>query len=715
MRAHARPARLESARVWLTAKWWHPLALAGCLVLLLGVATVAPAAMADLDRVAEMPIASTVYDRHGKPVFAIFDEYRVEAQLRDVSPKLVQAVLATEDESFFFHPGIMPTRIVAAAWHNLRRRELAQGGSTITQQLARATFLSGEKTLRRKLAEAVLAFRIEWQYDKNEILRWYLNRVYFGRGLYGIEAASRGYFGKHARDLTLAEAALLAGLIKAPSAYAPPDNLARAIERQHVVLGRMVDVGFIDQTMATEAERAPLVFREHLGPGQPFGDYFKNHVARALVAEFGWERVSQGGLRVYTTVDPEVQRIAERELRAGLERIEKLAAYKTARRREARLRETQDNGEALDHRLQGALVALDPASGNVLALVGGRDYHDSSFDRATRALRQAGSAFKPLIYAAALEEGLTPATMISGLDTPVETHSGPWVPADGHSDAAAMTVRRALRTSSNRAAVQVVQQIGIPRTLAHVLNLGVEPQPAVPAVALGAGEVTLLSLTSAYAAFVNSGIVQAPTFIRRVEDPEGNILYQSHTEPRRAISAATAFLMSTLLADVVDRGTGARARREGLRRPAAGKTGTTNDYRDAWFIGFSPALVAGVWVGFDQPRTIMAQGYATQLAVPIWARFMKDADKSPPAWLQMPPDVVMTEVCLVTGLRPSPGCEQVPTPDDEGFIETRSTVGMEYFRRGTEPFATCELHADPGFDVFRWLFGRGGGRGRGGR
>ena len=688
----------QRLQTWVRAEWWHPFLLAGGLVVLLGGVTIAPAAMADLDRVAEMPIASEVLDRSDQPVFAIFSEYRVEATLADVSPHFVQAVLATEDEWFYHHPGVAPTRIVSAFWHNLRKRELAQGGSTITQQLARNTFLSGDKTLRRKLAEVALAMRMEWRYSKNEILRWYVNRIYLGKGLYGIEAAARGYFGKPARELTLAEASLLAGLIKAPSTYALPENLERARVRQHTVLARMVDVGFINEAAAADAERATLVFREQTGPGQTFGDYFKNHIARTLVAEFGWERLSRGGLRIYTTIDPAVQRAAEREVRDGLARIEKLPAYQAARRREAR-------GKAAPPApsLQGALIAIDPLTGHVRALVGGREYDDSSFDRATRSLRQAGSAFKPLVYAAALEEGFTPATLIDGLDEPVDTLQGPWVPADGHSTSTAMTVRRALRTSSNRAAVRVVQTLGLPRTLAHVMDLGVERQPAVPAVALGAGEVTLLALTNAYATFANGGIVQSPVFIRRVEDRDGRLLYEAAPDARRAVSQATAFLMANLLADVVDRGTGARARREGLTRPAAGKTGTTNDYRDAWFIGFSPALVAGVWVGFDQPRTIMAEGYATQLAVPIWARFMQTADTSPKTWLRMPPEVITTQICLVSGQLASPGCESVPTETEDGFVETKSVVGTEYFRRGTEPMTACLIHESTGFKWLRWI------------
>ena len=327
------------------------------------------------------------------------------------------------------------------------------------------------------------------------------------------------------------------------------------------------------------------------------------------------------------------------------------------------------------------------------ALVGGRDFTRSQFDRVTQARRQAGSAFKPFVYAAAMEMGYSPATLLDDLDDPTMTPQGAWLPADGHSGGGAMTVRAALRTSSNRAAVQMLRTVGISNAVNYAARVGLEA-PAVPSLALGAGDVTLLSLTSAYGVFANGGMLKPPIVITRVEDQTGRLLFADHPAPSQAISEQSAFLMAQMLTDVVDRGTGYRARQVGFKLPAAGKTGTTNDYRDAWFVGFTPALVAGVWVGFDQPTSIMPGGYAAELAAPIWGRFMKDAtagDK--PAWLRTPAGIVAVQVCRISGKLPGEGCHHVETLDADGNSVEKDQVGVEYFRAGTEPTEECDTHA----------------------
>jgi len=636
----------------------------------------------------DMPVATMVFDRHDEPAFPIAQEQRIEVPLDQISPRLVQAVLAIEDQRFYEHSGLDVWRIGGALIANVRAGERAQGGSTITQQLARLSFLTNEKTIRRKLKEAFLALRIEWQLTKSEILEAYLNKVYLGEGFCGVEAASRGYFGKHASELEVAEAALVAGLIQAPSAYAPTRHLERAVVRRAVVLRQMTVAGAIDQATAADLANAPVTLVNRLS-SDAGGPYVRQAVTQELVDRFGWELVSTGGLRVYTTVDPAMQAAAEAALTGGLDTAERHPAFRHPTRAETPLPEDRT---APDY-LQGALVALDPHTGEVRALVGGRNFAESPFDRTTQAHRQAGSAFKPFVYAAALEMGYTPASIITGLDEPMDTPEGAWIPEDGHAGASAMTIRAALRTSSNRAAVQVLRAVGIPDAVEYANRLGVGAPP-VPSMVLGSGDVTLLAMTSAYGVFADSGLRHDPVLIRRVEAADGTVLFERpEAQPQRVISEDTAFLMAQLLADVVDRGTGYRVRQAGFRLPAAGKTGTTNDYRDAWFVGFTPDLVAGVWVGFDTPKTIMRGGYASELAAPIWGRFMRAATEgSANRWIDQPDDIVAVPICRVSGLLPGSACARVATVDADGAVEWGTAVGVEYFRRGTEPQAECPLH-----------------------
>jgi membrane carboxypeptidase/penicillin-binding protein len=517
--------------------------------------------------------------------------------------------------------------------------------------------------------------------------------VYFGDGFYGVEAASRGYFGKPASKLTVAEAALLAGLIQSPSSYAPTGNLDRAVSRRNVVLQTMVMSGAIDQKQYEQAKVAGVELTNGLEMRETFGLYFKEQVRRELVERFGWPRVAQGGLKVYTTIDTPLQQAAEKMLEQGLETIEGRRGYPHARR-------AADNGEQSSDYLQGALVALDPTTGAVRVLVGGRDFVQSRFNRATQAKRQAGSAFKPFVYAAALEQGYSPASLITNLNDPTLTAQGDWVPEDEHSTASAMTLRSALRMSSNRAAVQVLNQIGIPQAVSYAQKLNVGTPPSVPSLALGAGDVTLMSLTAAYGAFADAGVVHTPVFIRRVEDSDGKVLFVDPGKSQKAISDSTAFLMSSMLADVINAGTAYKARQSGFTLPAAGKTGTTNDYVDAWFVGFTPHVVAGVWLGFDQPKTIVPNGYAGDLAVPIWSAFMKAATKGDkPEWFDRPSNVVGVNVCRMSGQLPNVGCGNVLVTNRDGNLETRSMIYTDYFVKGTQPTTVCPLHEQNQIDA----------------
>jgi 1A family penicillin-binding protein len=643
-------------------------------------------------RVAEMQRASIFYDNQNRPAFTISREQRIEIPLDRMSPALKQAMMAIEDQRFYDHQGVDLVRIAGAAFANLRSGNRGQGASTITQQLARLSFLTPEKTYTRKLQEAVLAALIETEYSKDQILELYLNKVYFGSGFYGAEAAALGYFGKHAADLDVAEAALIAGLVKAPSSYAPTVDRDRALRRRTVVLQAMREMGAVDQAEFERARTSTLVLNDALNKEEPFGRFFKEHIRRELVARFGEARVYEGGLRVYTTIDVEMQRAADAEVQRILNDLDKKRSTRGS---------NLNNTSAV---LQASLIAIDPRSGEVRALIGGRDFIQSNYDRAIDAKRQPGSAFKPFVYAAALEAGYTPATLIEHLDEPIQTLQGAWVPEDGHSTASALTMRAALKTSSNRAAVRMIEDLGIQKAVDYAERVGMRQMPSVPSLALGSGEVTLESLTTAYAVFAAEGLRRTPTYIKRIEDAEGNVLYASPYESEQVITPQTSFLMTHMLADVINHGTAWRARELGFKLPAAGKTGTTNDYFDAWFVGYTPRLVTGVWIGFDQPQTIISRGYAADVAVPLWAGFMRKATAGDPNdWYKTPRGVVAVNVCRLSGKRPVDGCFNATLVDEDGESSSASTVYTEYFVKGTEPADTCPIHV--GRSLFTRLAG----------
>nr|MBA3948704.1 transglycosylase domain-containing protein [Acidobacteriota bacterium] len=384
-----------------------------------------------IGEIGTMDQATAIYDREDRHVFTIFKEQRLEVGLDAVSPNVIKAVLSAEDQRFYSHQGVDFVRVLGAVMSNLRAGRKAQGGSTVTQQLARTSFLSTDKTYRRKLKEIVLAAQIENTYEKDDILAMYLNKVYFGDGLYGIEAAARGFFGKPAKDLSIAESAMLIGLVKSPSTWAPTINLERAVTRRDVVLETMVDAGNISREEYEAALKEPVKLKDGLTVSERFGLYYKEQVRIELVEKFGWERVYQGGLRVYTALDSDMQQAAEKHVEEWLETLEGRGGFRHPTRAEALKGWNPEKGPP-DY-LQGALMAADPRTGEVRVLVGGRSFRESRFNRAVQAKRQAGSAFKPFLYAAALENGASPGTIISNLNSPIATPSGNWVPEDEHS------------------------------------------------------------------------------------------------------------------------------------------------------------------------------------------------------------------------------------------------------------------------------------------
>jgi len=621
------------------------------------------------------PEASLVYDRHNNLVFYFATEDRTNVPLDRISHSMVSAVLTAEDRHFFQHAGMDIIGLARAAWVDLKARAVKQGGSTITQQLIRQVALTTDRNIQRKIKEALLALRVERRFDKKKILEAYLNRIYLGNGHYGIEAAARGYFAKPSSELNSAESALLAGIIRCPSVCSPRTSPNVARSRRDTVLKAMRENGSITEheyavavasPLALAAERHdPYTVKHHANVAHgsdATGLHFLEGVRREVMQRFGADGVLKGGLRIYTTIDMTMQRHAEEAIAARLSQIDKT------------------------NKLEAALVAIDPRTGQVLALVGGRDFHASSFNRAMQAKRQPGSAFKPLMFAAAIEQGYTPGSQVTGMDTPIHTAQGDWLPSGEH-EATSYTLRQALTVSSNRAAARVMQLVGIPTTQTYARRLGISSSlPAVPSLALGTGEVTLLDLTSAYGAFANSGIIAPHTLITRIEDRNGNLIWQSSLDhhPYRAVRAGTAYLMSSMMADVMNRGTASRARTEGFKLPAAGKTGTTDDYGDAWFVGYTPNLVAGVWFGYDEKKKIMNRGFAGTIAVPAWARFMKKATEgSSPDWFEVPSDVERIAVCRKSGMRASPECRLAVS--DAG----RANVYEDYFLMGTGPYEPC--------------------------
>jgi 1A family penicillin-binding protein len=665
----------------------------------------------DLAEIAPRPQATVVFDRQSRPVFSFYAEQRLDVPLDRVSPRMIDALLAVEDRRFYAHHGLDPLRIVAAALRNVRAGRVVEGGSTLTQQLARTLQLSPERTFTRKIREATIAAQLESRYTKDDILAAYLNTVYFGNGYYGVEAASRGYFGKTAADLDAAEAATLAGIVRSPRAYAPSLAPRRSLARRNLVLRQMRDAGSLGDDEYRIALDEPLhanrAIADVTAAAQPgaCGAYYQEAVRRELVARFGGQQVLRGGLRVYTGYDGAMQCAAEKAVTGRIAQIIKIRPA------------------ARD--LQGSLVSIDQATGEVRVVVGGRDFSRSSFDRTTQAHRQAGSAFKPIIYAAALERGYAPATILHQLDAPIYTPSGPWLPGGEH-EQTEYTLRAALKISSNRAAAQLLQKVGISAAAYLAERLGIASRmPTVPSLALGTGEVTLMELTSAYGVFANEGMAIAPHLILRVEDRDGRVLWTDPVSRHRAVSEATAFMMSSMLADVIASGTATTARTAGFTLPAAGKTGTTDDFTDAWFIGYTPHLVTGVWFGMDRRAPIMNRGFASVVAVPAWAAFMKAATAGDrPDWYQPPPDVEKVAICRLSGERATDACRHgwlgpqnvqagltslpgVPAADGAADSSSaaqapaapRPAVVEDYFPIGNAPTEYCPLHgaspADP--------------------
>lgn len=610
---------------------------------------------------------SYMYDVHGQVITRLYRENRVPVRLDQMPMDLRNAIVAIEDPRFYEHHGIDLRGILRALWVDLRSGRIVQGGSTITQQLARNAFLTLERTWSRKIKEVFWAIQIERKYTKDEILETYLNQIYLGEGAYGVEAASQLYFGKSVSKLDLAQCAMLAGLAQGPSYLSPYEHPDRALERRNTVLARMQELGYITPAQAAAAEKEPLGVIP-LKPAKTRAPYFVDYVLQYLQSQgFSNEDLFAGGLRVYTTLDLKMQQAAEQALVSSLP-----DGYKD-----------KDGIE----QPQGALVAIDPRNGYIMAMVGGRG--DSRFNRAVDALRQPGSAMKPFVYAAALDHGYTLGSIVD--DSPVQfpTATGkPWVPSNyDHKYRGPITVRTALEQSVNVVAVKVLQSIGVDTAIGYAQKMGISTLVTSGrandrnlSFALGGltRGVSPLEMASAYTTFADQGIHVAPIPVIRVEDRNGNVLFQNRIQQNIVLNEQVAYLMTDALRGVIERGTGRNAQ---IGRPAAGKTGTTDDNTNAWFVGFTPDLVAAVWMGNDQqnkPLLYHGIAYGSAYTALIWGKFMSQAlADTPPSDFVRPPNLVSEPIDTETGYLATTACPN---------------VRQEIFIQGTEPTQPCPVH-----------------------
>ena len=692
-----------------------------------------------------------IYANNDELIAEFFQENRVLISLTKIPKHLKDALLASEDSRFYNHYGIDFKVIIRAVWSNIRAGKIVEGGSTLTQQLSKVLFLTPEKTISRKLKEAVLALQIEKRYSKDKILEMYLNQIYLGSGSYGVEAASQSYFGKSVTALDLPEASLIAGLPKAPSFYSPFNNIDMAKKRRDHVLRRLAALGHISKGELENALSTPIRLN-HSKRKINRSPYFIEYIRQNLEKKYGNAAIYKGGLNVYTTLDIEIQEYAQKALRKGLRKLDKRRGFRPINRErnatsnhsqkisfvynvgniisgkiakmkpnsiflkiddlkgrillknmdwaniknplnhfkigdviEARIINIYKRGNikyelALEQEpeVEGAIVAIQPETGAIKALVGGYDFHKSQFNRVTQAKRQPGSAFKPFIYAAAIDNGYTPADII--IDSPiiykVPSKNENWKPKNfSNKFYGPITIRSALENSRNVATIRLLDKIGVNTVIdyAHRMGINSDLHPYL-SLALGSFEVTPLELTSAFGILANKGIRVEPYSIHYVTDIQGKLLEENHPVVSDVLSAETSFIITNLLKGVVERGTGWRAK--SLRRPVAGKTGTTNDFRDAWFIGYVPHLVTGVWVGLDDNNSLGENETGSRAASPIWVNFMNSILTDWPIEdFNLPENITLIKIDAKTGLLPSKNCGK--------------DLILESFVKGTEPTESC--------------------------
>ena len=743
--------------------------------------------LADLEHY-QSSLVTKVYDRHGEVIADFFIEKRILVDLHDIPLTLRQATIAVEDARFLSHHGVDFWGILRAVWVNVRAGSVREGASTLTQQVARTLFLNRERTFRRKLREAILAWRIEQRFGKDDILRMYLNQIFYGHNAYGVAAASQIYFDKPVRELTLGESALIAGLPQAPNKYSPLKSLSLAVQRREHVLRRMVKGRYITNEQAQQAAKEPV----HLSANYQQvnkAPYFVEFVRKYLEEQYGATALYRGGFEVHTTLDMRLQAAADRAVRRGVLAVDKRHGYQGPQRRleltgdagadapliaavtqhveegtplrvgemvdgvvvqvmdaavrvalkdgygiltategfawvrEPKLKErfrlrkkltapelfqpgdvirvqvlhVDPAGEA--HRValeqepivEGALLTMEVGSGHVLAMTGGYDFARSQFNRATQSLRQPGSAFKPIIYTAALEAKKTPASIIydKAIVKEDDNENGVWKPTNyTQKRYGPTTLRTALTHSRNTVTIKLLEQIGVPAALSVAERLGIT-SPLAPylSLALGSSGVTLWELTAAYGGIANGGMYVPPVFITKIVDANKQVLENNLPQARRALSPEVAYVMTSLMQGVVRYGTGRSVR--ALGRPVAAKTGTTNDFRDAWFLGFTPEIITGVWVGIDDRMTLGRRETGGRVASPIWLAFMREAVRGQPVTdFAIPPGVRFFRVDAKSG--------------EQASVATESETLFEAFIDGTAPAAEAPRANDLRRTMHHW-------------
>ncbi|MDR1926164.1 MAG: penicillin-binding protein 1A [Endomicrobium sp.] len=644
-------------------------------------------------------LSTKIYDKDNNLVAELFTEKRALTPINNIPVNLQNAFISIEDNDFFKHWGISTKGIIRAFSKMLLKGRVVEGGSTITQQLAKTIFLTRDKTLIRKIKEVLLTIQLEKHYSKDEILQFYINQIYFGSGAYGVQAAAEIYFNKDVQDLNLAECATLAAIPKSPNYYNPFKNAEASLARRNLVLLRMRELGYITKKQEKEALKTFLPVKENALEDKK-SHYFIEFLRITLEPKYGTNILLKGGLSIYTTLDTQMQKAAEKALEEALSRFDE-DKLKTL---------VKSNKEPV--KVQGALIALDPKNGAIRAMIGGRNFNESQFNRATQAKRQAGSAFKPFVYLTAIEEGFTPSTILddkpmvfvykrntwdlvsrdtTALETIAETVSENdlidtskiWAPTNyGKKYRGHVTLKTALALSINTCAVELIMKVTPTKVIQTARNLGITtPLSNSFSLALGTGDVILQEMVSAFATFASGGIKTTPYVITKITDKDGKILEESLPEQKEVLSSQVCFIVTNMLKAVVEKGSGWYAKN--LGRPCAGKTGTTNDSSDAWFIGYTPQLVAGVWVGYDD-RSISLGDRVTGggIACPIWTCFMKDALYGKPIIdFTQPENIEWALIDPSTGL-----LAQSNTPN----------ASLEAFRKGTAP--TTHYYNQIGFE-----------------
>jgi penicillin-binding protein 1A len=642
-------------------------------------------------------LSTKIYDKDNNLIAEFFTERRIFIPITKIPVNLKNAFIAIEDKDFFKHWGISIKGIMRAFSRILLKMKIAEGGSTITQQLAKTIFLTRDKTLIRKIKEALLAIQLEKNYSKDEILQLYINQIYFGSGAYGVQTAARTYFNKNANDLNLAECATLAAIPKSPNYYNPFKNAKASLARRNLVLLRMRELGYItkekeEEALATALPTKKTALKENIG------HYLLEFLRIILESKYGANSLFSGGLSVYTTIDMKAQAAAEKAIEESLISFDKNKS------------KIFEKSEQKSVKVQGALIAIDPKNGAIRAMVGGRNFRESQFNRAIQAKRQPGSAFKPFVYLAAIETGFTPATLlndepmifvykgnswnlvsrdITALETIAETVSEKalintnkiWTPTNyGKKFRGHVTLKTALASSINICAIETIMQVTPLKVIQSAKNLGITtPLANSFSLALGSSDTTLQEMVSAFAVFASGGVKTAPYIITKITDRDGKIIEQSIPQQKEVLSPQDCFIITNMLQAVVEKGSGWNAKN--LGRPCAGKTGTTNDSSDAWFIGYTPQLVAGVWIGYDD-RSISLGEKVTGgiIACPVWTRFMKEALYGEPVLDFIPPENI--EWALID---PSTGLLA---------LSKTSGASLDAFVKGTAPTKYCKQVSD---------------------